>query len=180
MYVPGRASESWHSLLVRASCRTNSVRIFPHGGTNFGANSCANFRTNISGPFSPFEERVKRWWKIHHEIHSRIHSQIHKDNLGKNSDFFCWTGAVTHCACHICFLLGQENKYTWFMINILGGTVFGKNRNHPWDKQDQSLGQTGRFLFHSTVKSSFFVSFVPWTGVGSTQRAPVKRAPEEK
>ena len=38
-------------LLVRSSCRTNSARIFPHGGTTFGANSCSNFRTNISGPF---------------------------------------------------------------------------------------------------------------------------------
>ena len=38
---------------MRTSCRTNFARIFPHGGTNFGANSCANFRTNISCPFQP-------------------------------------------------------------------------------------------------------------------------------
>ena len=37
--------------LVRSSRRTDSARIFPHGGTNLSANSWANFRTNIPGQF---------------------------------------------------------------------------------------------------------------------------------
>ena len=32
-------------------------------------------------------------------------------------------------------------------INFFEGTVFGTNRNHPWAKQDQSLGQTGTSLW---------------------------------
>ena len=61
-------------------------------------------------------------------------------------------------------------------INILGGTAsLGQTGRRPWDKRDPvpgtnwdpSLGQTGRFLFTSTVKSPF-VPFVPGTGGGSS------------
>ena len=79
------------SILVRSSCKTNSARIFPPGGTyEFRCEFYDDyFRSTLA-----FVERVKRWWKIHHEIHSRIHSQIHKDNLGKITDLYWWAGAA--------------------------------------------------------------------------------------
>ena len=54
-------------------------------------------------------------------------------------------------------------------INSLGGTVSGTNGTpslgqtgpRPWDKLGPSLGQTGRFLFTSTVKSPF-CPVCPW------------------
>ena len=44
-------------------------------------------------------------------------------------------------------------------INILGGTVFGTNRNRPWDKRDPSLGQTGT----RPLDKPGPVPKVPWT-----------------
>ena len=59
-------------------------------------------------------------------------------------------------------------KETPIDINILGGRT---NRNRPWDRLgpvlgtnwDMSLGQTGRFLFNSTVESPF-CRVCPWDG----------------
>ena len=71
--------------------------------------------------------------------------------------------------------------------NILGGTVSGTNRNRPWDKRDPipgtnwgpSLGQTGRFLFNSTVKSPF-CPVCPWDGWGFVPGTIVPQGPSEK
>ena len=60
-------------------------------------------------------------------------------------------------------------------INILGGTVFGTNRNRPWDKRDPSPGQIGnrpwdKPAFFCLIPQSPFVPFVPGTGGGSSLR----------
>ena len=56
-----------------------------------------------------------------------------------------------------------------------GRTVFGTNRNRPWDKRgpvpgtnrDLFLGQTGRFVLNSTANSPFCPG-CPWDGQGSS------------
>ena len=60
-------------------------------------------------------------------------------------------------------------------INILGGTVSGTNRNHPWDKLGPSPGQIGTRPWDKPVFSSIipqydrhFFPFVPGTGGGSS------------
>ena len=73
-------------------------------------------------------------------------------------------------------------------INILSRTVSGTNRNRPWEKtgsvpgtnQDLSLGQTGNFLFNSTVRSPFCTLKGPWDGWGFVPGTIVLQGPSEK
>ena len=84
------------------------------------------------------------------------------------------------------FSFSQKRKKP-ININILGGTVSGTNRNRPWDKRDPSLGtnwdlslgQTGLFLFNSTVKSPF-CPVCPWDGWGFVPGTIVPQGPLEK
>ena len=48
--------------------------------------------------------------------------------------------------------LGNREGKKPININILGGTVFGTNRNLPWDKRDsRSRDEPGPVPFHSKI-----------------------------
>ena len=74
---------------------------------------------------------------------------------------------------------GESGKKKTININILGGTVLGTDSNRPWDKRDLSLGQTGRFLFNSTVKS-LFCPVCPWDVWGFVPGTIVPPRPSKK
>ena len=73
------------------------------------------------------------------------------------------------------------------IINILGGTVSGTNRNRPWDKWDPSPGQNGTCLgtswpfslSNSTLKL-LFCPVCPWDGWGFVPGTIVPQGPSEK
>ena len=80
-------------------------------------------------------------------------------------------GVATTNHCAIVNLLRVKETIN---INNLGGTVFGTNRNHPWDKQDQ----TSRFLLNSTGKSPF-CPVCPWDRLGCVPGTIVPQGPSD-
>ena len=114
-------------------------------------------------------------------------SQAQKSAAKRTNKSTCQTSKYTPGFFRLRRIALESGKKKPININILGGTVSGTNRNRPWDKRDPlpgtnwdpSLGQTGLFLFNSTVKSPF-CPVCPWDGWGFVPGTIVPQGSSEK